>query len=146
MNRTVFRIEAVILAAPAAIFSFWALPNIFLWVVVGIFALLDGDSSLQEVLVVPAIFSMGIFGLYVLAKLVIATSTGRPFRFGILFWLGLLCGLLLGIYLHIVFAPALALVVVLPLLLLAAHATYIQLSKSQLVIQPDGPASGGSAS
>lgn len=141
MNRTVFRVEATVLALPTVAFALWAIPNVVLWVVAEFAAMSNSSATLYEVAVVPAILVLGLFALSVVGRLVVATAMGRTFRFGIVFWLGLACGLLLAAYLYLISSLQVALVIVGPLLFLAAHASFIQRHEPQQGVPGDVAAS-----
>ena len=70
-------------------------------------------------------WACGAYAIVVVAFLAYAAAFHRPFRFGVAFWLALVAGLVNASLMFMPFGPLVTAAVSVPLLLLAAHATYL---------------------
>lgn len=128
-NRTLFSIEALVLAGPSLAFMVLLLPSlagVTLYMLVH-YAAGRSDTPLYTILLAPSLFIIGALAMWVAARLVIATIKGQRFYFGIQFWLACAVGAYMGFYVYQVFSPRTALFTVLPLFVLVVHAAVIQI-------------------
>ncbi|MGE8063575.1 hypothetical protein [Pseudomonas sp. NPDC089569] len=118
-----FAIEAVIFFLPAFLVLLLALasvPEIVL-------ATLEGSASAAKTIPLLAVIIAGIYALWVLVRLVIASIKGRTFEFGVAFWLAVILGTIVAAYLWFI-ADTWPLVVffVVPLFVVCLHAAIVQ--------------------
>lgn len=123
LSAKLLAVEAVLFFLPAAAFLVLAVPEIVL-------ATLEGDGraslSVSSTLIFAALLAAGLYSLWMVMRLVMATIKGRPFRFGAGFWLGVASGTAVAIYLWAVSGAVLVILLVGPLVVLCVHAAVIR--------------------
>jgi hypothetical protein len=133
-HRIVLGIAAAIAVIPVIALLLWSVPNVLFFVAAG---LSSKTSTIGQTLLVPVVFVIAFFPLWVFGSLITNTVKAVPHCFGIVFWSGFAFGFLLTVYLYLVFAPVVALVVAVPLLFLSGYAYFIQRNLPQPGAAPD---------
>lgn len=122
-----FMIEAAILALPAVAFLGLTLREV-LWATSTLLALRTSHPDIGWVQAFSAIalWFAGFFAVGVLVALAVFTARRHVFRFGAIFWLGVLSALLCATLMYSPFGATATLAVVAPATVLALHSAYAQ--------------------
>ena len=135
-QRTLFALEAFLLALPAVAFLGLTFPETYR--LTSVMLLLRSTSnpeiSLLQTFSGLAYWGAGVIAVGVLGWLVVTTVRGQPFRFGIVFWLASALGAALTASMFGPFGPLLAVAISGPLVILAAHCAVLQ-SKDRKVVK-----------
>ena len=123
------KLSAKILAVEAVVFFFPSVALLVFAVPETVLATLEGDGraslSAASTLIFIALLAAGVYSLWTVARLVIASIKERPFNFGAGFWLGVVSGMAAVGYLWAVSGAVLAIVVAAPLIILCVQAAII---------------------
>lgn len=125
--RLLFVIEAVFLPLPAILFLGFTLREV-VWATSTVLKLRasNPEVGLAQAYSGVALWLAGLLAVGVLVTLVVATARAQVFRFGAVFWLGVLCAIACTALMYGPFGATATFIVAVPPAILALHAAYVQ--------------------
>jgi len=125
--RALHVVEVIVLAMPLALFLGFTLQEV-LWATGAVLRVRENDPSIGLIQAYSglALWVAGAFAFAILVALAYATIRRRKFRFGALFWIGVFSALVCAIVMYEPFGGSTTLAIVIPAMVLALHAIYVQ--------------------